>query len=491
MDTYIYRGDLQIDYMIVPRVFQQVCFVNPEQQGETLPTLLPDISTWTYVGTAVVHGRNCNYWQQQVTTLNVTATYTMYIEGQRPVQLIMQGYDFLFGSHPDLYILDYSTYYPGFVDEDQFDPPLLCTNSNAQAPSHRMLARTKTMLGLLNYIVKPYQSENVDIDALSFDHFTLKHKKHYSAKERELKQALFLENSKKIETFNKHSDATFTMGLNHFGDMSFEEYQSLILPQKRGSPLMKARAQELEANNKNINVGEHREPTPEEVAALPTSIDWRKLGAVTMVKDQGVCGSCWTFGSAGALEGRYAVAHNQVLIPLSEQQILDCAWGTGPSGDSGCDGGFAPSAFQWIINNGGIALESEYNYLMVDGYCKPNLVSSGVVVTGYVNVTMGSELALQAAVAQGPVAVAIDAAHEEFEFYQSGVYYNPKCGNTPDSLDHEVLVVGYGTDPVGGDYWIVKNSWSTYWGQDGYILMARNRGNNCGIATQATYPVVA
>jgi len=107
-----------------------------------------------------------------------------------------------------------------------------------------------------------------------------------------------------------------------------------------------------------------------------------------------------------------------------------------------------------------------------------------------VNVTQSSELALQDAVATfGPVSVAIDAAHPEFEYYSSGVYYNPNCKNDVDSLDHEVLVVGYGTDN-GQDYWLVKNSWSTYWGDQGYIKMARNKGNNCGIATQATYPLV-
>jgi len=144
---------------------------------------------------------------------------------------------------------------------------------------------------------------------------------------------------------------------------------------------------------------------------------------------------------------------------------------------------------QWIINNGGIATESSYPYLSEDHFCDASL-TSGVTLKGYVNVTEGSEKALQDAVAtMGPVAVAIDAAHPEFEFYSQGVYYNPKCNSSIDALDHEVLVVGYGTEN-GEDYWLVKNSWSTHWGDDGYIKMARNKGNNCGIATQPNYPIV-
>jgi len=171
---------------------------------------------------------------------------------------------------------------------------------------------------------------------------------------------------------------------------------------------------------------------------------------------------------------------------------LDCSWASwgGQGGNLGCDGGYASSAMQWIVNNGGIATEASYPYLQQDGWCDHNDRSSGISLKGYVNVTSGSESALQSAVAtNGPVAVAIDAAHLEFRFYASGVYYNPKCKNDINDLDHEVLAVGYGSEN-GQDYWIVKNSWSTTWGDKGYVKMARNHGNNCGIATQATYPMV-
>eukprot|EP01099_Mayorella_cantabrigiensis_P008815 TRINITY_DN866_c0_g1_i6.p1 TRINITY_DN866_c0_g1~~TRINITY_DN866_c0_g1_i6.p1 ORF type:complete len:159 (+),score=38.89 TRINITY_DN866_c0_g1_i6:153-629(+) len=132
-----------------------------------------------------------------------------------------------------------------------------------------------------------------------------------------------------------------------------------------------------------------------------------------------------------------------------------------------------------------------YGYLAQNSWCKSYDKSSGVYVTGYKNVSSGDENGLKEALATvGPVAIAIDAAHLSFRFYAEGVYYEPECKNGEDDLDHEVLAVGYGTTSSGEDYWIVKNSWSTHWGDEGYVLMARNRGNNCGVATDATFPVV-
>jgi cathepsin L len=285
-----------------------------------------------------------------------------------------------------------------------------------------------------------------------------------------------------IHTHNLEAEKHgYSLKMNHYGDLTHEQFKYVMLPKSTSSTPKPT----FTANYV------HPEPTPEELAALPASVDWRQKGAVTMVKDQGVCGSCWTFGTTGSLEGMWAAKYGK-LHSLSEQQIVDCAWTNAPDGmgDSACDGGFAAPAFQWIIDNKGIALEQDYPYLMVDSWCDSTVKTSSVTVKGYVNVTMNSEAALQDAVARfGPVAVAIDAAHEHFEYYSSGVYYNPKCKSDLNDLDHEVLVVGYGTEN-GQDYWIVKNSWSTHWGDQGFIKMARNRGNNCGIATQATYPIV-
>ena len=158
-------------------------------------------------------------------------------------------------------------------------------------------------------------------------------------------------------------------------------------------------------------------------------------------------------------------------------------------GNNGCDGGEDFRAYQWIMKHNGIPTEDSYgNYLGIDGFCRvddPN-TAMGLQMESYVNVTSGDLDALKVALANhGPVSVAIDASHKSLSFYSSGVYYEPECGNTDDELNHAVLAVGYG-ELEGQKYWLIKNSWSNYWGNDGYILMSQ-KDNNCGVATCATF----
>lgn len=457
MDTYLYRNDLNNTYMVIPRVDDLVCFSNPSDPSQPLPTVLPDLSDWTWMGDVGA----VRTWQKNVTNLGFTSVHTMQVmaHDNRPLQLTMEGFDFLFGSHPDVYILKYVFFAPS-VESREFEVPSLCSQART---SLRTGARAAALLNILTTTVQPREPKH------QFDEFLNFHKKSYSDNEYETRYNTWKNNMKMIEQHNQKGQHTYTLKPNHFADWEHEEFKYFMLPKSLATgprPTFEATLV-------------HPEPTAEELAALPASIDWRTKGAVTMVKDQGVCGSCWTFGTTGSLEGAWAAKYGK-LVSLSEQQIVDCAWTDDlGQGDSGCDGGFAAPAMQWIMDNQGIALQEDYKYLMVDGWCDPSVRTSGVHVKGYVNVTMNSEAALQQAVATiGPVAVAIDAAHEHFEYYSSGVYYNPKCKNDMDSLDHEVLVVGYGTDSVGGDYWIVKNSWSTHWGDDGYIKMARNKNNH-------------
>jgi hypothetical protein len=222
VNTYIYRGDKMMDYMIIPRIDQRVCFVSPESQGETLPTVLPDISKWTFTSTNTVFGKSCNTFEQRVTNLNKTAVYTFHVEEltNKPVRLILQGYDFLFGSHPDLYIVDYDSYYPGYVDEDQFNPPQLCSNNSVA--SRGLAARTKSLMGILHYMVTPATSED------SFDHFSILNKKKYSPSEYALRKKVWEKNTQFIDNHNKQG--TFTTKMNHFGDLTWEEFTSFVLP---------------------------------------------------------------------------------------------------------------------------------------------------------------------------------------------------------------------------------------------------------------------
>ena len=212
-------------------------------------------------------------------------------------------------------------------------------------------------------------------------------------------------------------------------------------------------------------------------STFPESIDWREKGAVTTVKNQGHCGSCWAFSATEAVEGLYAIKTKH-LLNLSEQELVDC------SENNGCNGGLMDSAFDYIIDNGLCTLQ-EYPYDAKNGICKKCI--NKIHISGCSDVPYNNETALMAAVALQPISIAIEADTLAFQFYSSGVF-DGKCGT---NLDHGVLLVGYGTENKK-DYWLVKNSWGSHWGENGYIKIKRNSDNiegHCGIAMQPSYPV--
>jgi len=233
-------------------------------------------------------------------------------------------------------------------------------------------------------------------------------------------------------------------------------------------------------NGMNVTIT-YPESRHAQISTGAADVDWRTKGAVTGVKNQGQCGSCWSFSTTGSTEAAHFFATNK-LVSLSEQNLVDCSV---PEGNQGCNGGLMDSAFKYIISNKGIDTEASYPYTATGpNSCRFNAANVGATIMSFTDVSSGSEAALETAVNAAPVSVAIDAGHNSFQLYSSGVYYEPACSTT--QLDHGVLAVGYGTD--GTDYWLVKNSWGTSWGMAGYINMSRNRNNNCGIATMASYP---
>eukprot|EP00743_Colponemidia_sp_Colp-15_P013194 GILK01015236.1.p1 GENE.GILK01015236.1~~GILK01015236.1.p1 ORF type:complete len:456 (-),score=52.29 GILK01015236.1:135-1502(-) len=217
-----------------------------------------------------------------------------------------------------------------------------------------------------------------------------------------------------------------------------------------------------------------------DVSRLPASVDWRTRNAVTAVYNQGSCGGCWAFAASQALESITAIKTGD-LTQLSKQQMIDCSTQNG-----GCKGGLPSWAFQWILSNGGLASEASYPYRGSQGTCNRG-VRSSASLTGFMRVPSYNEAALMAAVAQQPIAIAVQSTQRSFSFYSGGVF-DGECGT---KYDHAVLLVGYGTDG-GKPYWLVKNSWGPSWGERGYIRLARNpagRGaGKCGITLLAAYP---
>ncbi|KAF0286763.1 Digestive cysteine proteinase 2 [Amphibalanus amphitrite] len=258
---------------------------------------------------------------------------------------------------------------------------------------------------------------------------------------------------------------TFTVALNRFADMTEDEVNALY---KGG------------AGQTSRPHGVHR-PSGRQA---PVSMDWRDQGVVTYVKDQGACGSCWSFAATGALESAWALA-GRGLQALSEQQLVDCS-----TENSGCSGGMAYRAYSYVEDEGGIMSEEAYPYTARDGSsCHADSSQYVASVTSHVNVpSHGSATILRDAVADvGPIAVSIDASRHSFNLYSGGVYNDPSCSSS--SHNHAVLVVGYGTEN-GHDYWLVKNSWGPEWGDSGYIKMTRDDTNQCAIASIPVYPVV-
>jgi C1A family cysteine protease len=257
--------------------------------------------------------------------------------------------------------------------------------------------------------------------------------------------------------------------VNKFSDLTGEEFKALYASGYR--------AQEKVSKNVNLTLLH----TPK--AALPASVDWNAAGAVTPVKDQGQCGSCWAFSTTGSTEGAVFLA-TKTLLSFSEQQLVDCA---GAEGNQGCNGGLMDYGFQYIIDNKGIGSEASYPYKAADGTCKK--VPSVATIKSFSDVPTNSETALMTAIVQQPVSVAVEADQASFQQYSGGVM-TAACGT---NLDHGVLAVGYGTS-AGKDYYQVKNSWGADWGSKGYIMLGRgaqfNAGKGqCGIQMDPSYPV--
>jgi C1A family cysteine protease len=277
-------------------------------------------------------------------------------------------------------------------------------------------------------------------------HWKSKNNKKYGTED-QYRLSVFYQNYQKVMNHQKNPSKTYNLGFTKFMDLTTEEFKAKYLSTK---------VQTTVNHTKYLST-----------ANLPSSVDWRTKGAVTGVKDQGQCGSCWAFSTTGSLEG-LSFLSGKGLQSFSEQQLVDCSTS---EGNQGCNGGLMDYGFTYVESNG-ITTEDAYPYTAVDGTC--SATGGAFRIGGYTDVPQGDVNQLAAAVVQQPVSIAVDA--ENWQLYSSGVF-----SDCDTNLDHGVLLVGYTSDA-----WIVKNSWAESWGENGYIRLAR--GNTCGLANSASYP---
>lgn len=477
------RGDQQpygMSYKVAPFTTETVlndrtCFeVNGTHDGEVLAqAIIPDLSEFTYKGEVSCKWGTCEQWVQAIEVGDVVSRYKFWLTRGKdgtpvPRMYEMKGYDNLIGSHYDKYVLHYLEFDQNKPDPTLFDLPSDLDCHGFPGPGSGRIHKVE--INPMREFM--YLDDSHIKDA--FEQFKEDHNVSYQHdKEHTHRLHRFRHNYRFIKSHNRKGKS-YVLKVNHLADRSDDEISYL-----RGR---------LPSKGKTNN-GLFFDKKAYKKKDLPAQVDWRLNGGVTPVKDQAICGSCWSFGTTGSIEGALFVKTGK-LVKLSEQNLIDCSWGFG---DNGCDGGEEWRAYEWVMKHGGIATDESYgSYLGTDGYCHHNdsSIEIGAKIASYVNVTSGDEEALKMAIAvHGPVAVGIDAAHKSFSFYSHGVFYEPDCKSGPDDMDHAVVAVGYG-ELDGEPYWLVKNSWSTYWGNDGYILMNR-KDNNCGVTTDATFVNIA
>ena len=334
---------------------------------------------------------------------------------------------------------------------------------------------SKTDKSLCYQYITYKDNQNVDMMINRWDTFIdyfVEHDRYYNSfSDVSERFNVFHDNLDFIKNHNDNTNSSFTLGVNQFTDMTNQEFKNKYV------------------NGLGAVVGSNScKSFSCSASSAPSSIDWRAKGAVTTVKDQGQCGSCWTFSATGAIEGAWAISKGK-LVDFSEEQLVECAGLK--YGSMGCNGGQMDGAFKYVIENGQCSLSS-YPYTSGtgdSGSCKTSCAPVATLSACY-DVMANDQISLKGAVAKQPVSIAIEADTRYFQSYSSGILDSSSCGTT---LDHGVLIVGYGEEN-GMKYWNVKNSWSNTWGDNGYVRILRSDSTNdkgiCGIAMQPSFPVV-
>jgi len=316
----------------------------------------------------------------------------------------------------------------------------------------------------LNISVSDPREQGVLLDK-TWEQWKVRHGVRYgSSAEERYRREVFNNNKRDIEKHNRlyrEGKESYFQGTNHLSDLTHQEFLN--------------RLGNFRTSENNTGVGVM---SFDAAVDIPAKVDWRDEGAVLPIKNQGHCGSCWAFAAVATLEGAHKISSGE-LTDLSEQQLVDCSY---RYGNQGCEGGWPLKALQYVRDNQGLDTEESYPYMTKMGYCHYNRKYIGSLIKQIYRTQTGSEDSLAMCLAMyGPVAVAVDAT--EMMSYSGGIYNNIRCN--PHNLNHAVTVVGYTPDS-----WIIKNSWSTHWGEQGYMRLARNKGNMCGVAMDGVFPTV-
>ena len=412
-------------------------------------------------------------------------TYTFYSDADdgTPLELNMLGVNLYTGGHKDRYIAYYHSYEEvESFPQGTFDPP---AEVNCDGDLDGLAATARSRPAQVFRSLMP----NVHWGHAAYDAFVHRHgRRHGSAREYRDRLTHFSASKRFVENWiavdgNAASAAKASatkrhrVALNHLADWSREEYRGLLGRRPAG----KGRGSSVDA----IATVANFTTTPH---FLPAEVIWRGTPADGPVKDQAACGSCWAFSSVASLESAvYRTTGRQQL--LSEQAMIDCGWEQ-PGRNTGCFGGDQDRAIAWALRRGGLPALADYPYRGVNDYCRGDVPKVPLPGGTLVGLEGGEDVLKAALLAKGPMAVSVDADGDDFRFYAGGVYANPDCATAAEDLNHAVVAAGYGVAQDGTPYWLVKNMWSPYWGEEGYIRIAR-APNDCGISAQPMYVELA